>query len=98
MRVCPGIMTGLHVQSVDFVVQTRFAVSCMRTALRGVPLLSLEGHICVTGVLAKNYSHPIDPWSCRSADSLLGPSKKIPSVPPVLLASNIGGARWPQIG
>ena len=34
----------------------------------------------------------------QSADLLLDPSKTPPSVLPVLLMSNIGGARWPRIG
>ena len=69
----------------------------MRATLRGVPLLAREGHICVRGALPRRYNHRVDPWSCRSADSLLDPSKTPPSVLPFLLMSNIGGARWPRI-
>ena len=50
------------------------------------------------GALPRRYNHRVDPWSCRSADSLLDPSKTPPSVLPVLLMSNIGGTRWPRIG
>ena len=76
---------------------TRFAVSCVRAALRGALLLFLEGHICVTSVLAKSYNRLIDPRSCLSANSRLGPSKKRPGVRLVLLMSNPDGARWADI-
>ena len=66
--------------------------------LVGALLLFLEGHICVTSVLAKSYNRLIDPRSCLSANSRLGPSKKRPGVPLVLLMSNPDGAQWPRTG
>ena len=70
----------------------------MRATLRGVPLLTREGHICVRGALPRRYNRLIDPWSCRSADLLLDPSETPPSVLRVHPMSNIGCARWPRIG
>ena len=70
----------------------------MRATLRGVLPLAREGHICVRGTPPRRYNRLGDPWSCRSADSLLDPSEAPPGVLRALPMSNIGGARWPRIG
>ena len=78
--------------------QFRFSVWCVRPALCVVRLLAQEGRICVRGALPRRYNCPVDPWSCRLADSLLDPSMTLPSVLRVHPLSNLGGARWSQIG
>ena len=74
------------------------SASGARAALRGVPLLAQEGRICVRGALPRRYNYPVDPWSCRLADSLLDPSMTLPSVLRVHPLSNLGGTRWSRIG